>query len=66
MLFRSENQMPNLFETGMKPAGALPPEESAEFEETTPADGQAAGPIAADLDAKSAKKPKDSRSAAKE
>jgi hypothetical protein len=47
----SQNQMPNLFETGLKPAGALPPEESDEFEEA-PDESKPAAPVTADLDAK--------------
>jgi hypothetical protein len=55
----SENQMPNLFETGLKPAGALPPEDS-EPVEFDPAAGEPKPPepITADLDAKSGKSSK--------
>ena len=49
----SENQMPNLFETGLKPAGALPPEDSVPEQIETPADmKKAAEPVTADLDGK--------------
>jgi flagellar basal body P-ring protein FlgI len=59
----SENQMPNLFETGLKPAGALSPEESARIEEELTQDEST--PMTADLDAKSGKTLKEARSEAK-
>jgi flagellar basal body P-ring protein FlgI len=60
----SENQMPNLFETGLKPTGALPPEESRELEpevkEEKPASSE---PQQVDLDART---PDTSRKALKD
>jgi len=53
----SENLMPNLFETEMKPAGALPPEDSEAFEPEP--EKNSAVPITADLDATSAKTSKE-------
>jgi len=58
----SQNQMPNLFETGMKPAGALPPEDSEEFEpEPAKSESKQAEPITADLDAKGGKSPRETK-----
>jgi flagellar basal body P-ring protein FlgI len=61
----SENQMPNLFETGMKPAGALPPEDSVEPDDHSHSDSKPSEPVMADLDAKTGKKSK-ARTASKD
>ncbi|WP_197453537.1 flagellar basal body P-ring protein FlgI [Caulifigura coniformis] len=63
----SENQMPNLFETGIKPAGALPVEDSEPETELEAAGSEAkpATPFMADLDAKSGKTSKTSKDTSK-
>ncbi|HVJ66874.1 MAG TPA: flagellar basal body P-ring protein FlgI [Caulifigura sp.] len=57
----SENQMPNLFDTDLKPSGALPPEESVPETLSEKDDSaKSKAPVEADLDAKttSPKNPK--------